>query len=167
MLLTRKKRNQETGEDEEFITGFAWKPNWFVLTQTEGEPVPIPDIPDWSKERAVTALHIQEVPFTETDGYVQGYAQKSQIEISSLATMAAKTLFHETAHVVLGHTQESTISDSEHLSNQCFSFLLLPGLAWYSVLTVVLIVARIDYGWSRLNGTTREARRWTSPGASW
>jgi len=30
-----------------------------------------------------------------------------------------------------------------------------------------LIVAQIDNGWSRLNGTTPEARRWTSLGASW
>jgi len=113
MPLTRKKKNEDTGEDEEFITCFAWKPNWFVLTQTEGEPVPIPEIPEWSKDRALAALHIQEVPFTETDGNVQGYAQKSQIAISPVAAMPAKTLFHEAAHVALGHTQEFSISDSE------------------------------------------------------
>jgi len=79
MPLTRKKKNEDSGDDEEFITCFAWKPNWFVLTQTEGEPVPIPEIPEWSKDRALAALHIQEVPSTEMDGNVQGYAQKSQI----------------------------------------------------------------------------------------
>ena len=41
------------------------------------------------------------------------YAQKSQIAISPVAALPAKTLFHETAHLVLGHALESCISDSE------------------------------------------------------
>ena len=113
MPLTCKKKNEDTGEDEQFITCFAWKPNWFVLAQTEGEPVPVPAILDWDKDRALASLHIEEIPFTETDGNVQGYAQKSQIAISPVAALPAKTLFHETAHLVLGHALESGISDSE------------------------------------------------------
>ena len=42
MPLTRKKKNEETGEDEVYISSFVWKPRWFVLAQTEGEPVPMP-----------------------------------------------------------------------------------------------------------------------------
>jgi len=114
MPITRKKRkNEDSDEDEVSIACFVWRPNWFVLAQTEGEPVPMPEIPDWSKDRALAALHIEEIPFTETDGNVQGYALKSQIAISPVAGLPAKTMFHEVAHVVLGHTQESTISDSE------------------------------------------------------
>src|SRR6516162_3674576 len=41
MPITRKRHNDETDEDELFISRFAWKPNWFVLAQTEGEPVAI------------------------------------------------------------------------------------------------------------------------------
>jgi hypothetical protein len=61
----------------------------------------------------LSALHIEEIPFTDTDGNVHGYAQKSYVAISPVAALPAKTLFHEIAHVVLGHTQESSISDSE------------------------------------------------------
>jgi antirestriction protein ArdC len=113
MPLTRKKTNGDTGEDELYITAFVWKPRWFVLAQTEGEPVSMPEIPEWNKERALAALGIEEIPFTHTNGNVQGYAKKSQVAISPLAELPHKTLFHEVAHVVLLHTAESDISDSE------------------------------------------------------
>lgn len=113
MPLTRKKEN-ESGEKETVITNFIWKPHWFVLEQTNGEPVPMPEIPAWDKEKALTALGIQEVPFTDTNGNVQGYARKREIAISPLAAMPHKTLFHELAHLELGHTLESEFTDSEH-----------------------------------------------------
>lgn len=112
MPLTRK-RQDEGGEDQSVITTFVWKPHWFVLTQTEGEPVPMPEIPAWNKEKALAALDIREIPFTSTDGNVQGYAQKRQIAISPLAAVPHKTLFHEIAHVEMGHTLESEFTDSE------------------------------------------------------
>ena len=113
MPLTRKKTNEETGEDELYIASFAWKPRWFVLAQTDGEPVPMPETPDWNKERAFAALGIEEIPFTQLNGNVQGYAQRSKVAVSPIAELPLKTLFHEVAHVVLGHTVESDISDTE------------------------------------------------------
>ena len=58
MPLTREKTNQETGEDELYIAAFVWKPRWCVLSQTDGEPVPMPEIPEWDKERALAAIGI-------------------------------------------------------------------------------------------------------------
>jgi hypothetical protein len=113
MPLTRKKK-EEGGEDKTIITTFVWKPLWFVLAQTDGEPIPMPEIPAWDKEKALAALNIKETEFTLTDGNVQGYAQKREVAISPLAAMHHKTLFHELAHVELGHTLESEFTDSEH-----------------------------------------------------
>ena len=113
MPLTRKKKD-EGSEDQTVITTFVWKPHWFVLTQTNGEPVPMPEIPAWNKEKALAALGIQEISFTDTNGNVQGYARKREIAISPLAAMPHKTLLHELAHIELGHTQESEFTDSEH-----------------------------------------------------
>jgi hypothetical protein len=113
MPLTRKKKSDDSDEEEEFITCFVWKPNWFVLSQTEGEPVPMPEIPEWSRELALTALSIEEIPFTKPDGNTQGYAAGRRIAISPIAELPAKTLFHELAHCLL-HAEESGISDSEH-----------------------------------------------------
>jgi hypothetical protein len=113
MPLTRKKTNGETGEDELYITAFVWKPRWFVLAQTEGEPVPTPEIPDWHSDCALASLGIKRIHFTHTDGNIQGYAKRSQVAVSLLAELPHQTLLHEIAHVVLSHTSESEISDGE------------------------------------------------------
>jgi antirestriction protein ArdC len=112
MPLTRKSKD-DNGDEQAFITTFVWKPNWFVLSQTNGEPVQMPEIPAWNKEKALAALGIQEVPFTDTNGNVQGYAQKREIAISSLAAMPHKTLFHEVGHIELAHTLEQDFNDTE------------------------------------------------------
>src|ERR1044072_3451575 len=113
MPLTRKIKDKEGDKDQTIIATFVWKPFWFVLSQTNGEPVPMPEIPAWNKERALAALEIQEIAFTETNGNVQGYARKREIAISPIAAMPHKTLLHELAHIELGHTLESDFSDSE------------------------------------------------------
>jgi hypothetical protein len=113
MPLTRKLKDKESNEDQTVISTFVWKPNWFVLSQTNGEPVAMPEIPAWSKEKALADLGIQEMPFTDTNGNVQGYARKREIAISPIAAMPHKTLLHELAHIELGHTVESDFSDSE------------------------------------------------------
>jgi hypothetical protein len=113
MPLTRKMKDDASDEDQTVITMFVWKPHWFVLNQTEGEPVTMPAIPAWEKGRALAALGIAEIPFTHTDGNVQGYAQKREVAVSPLAALPHKTLFHELAHIELGHTAETSFTDSE------------------------------------------------------
>ena len=81
--------------------------------QTEGEPIEPITSSAWSKELALAALGITEKPFTATDGNVQGYAKGREVSISPLAAMPHKTLFHELAHIELGHTAESDFTDSE------------------------------------------------------
>lgn len=112
MPLTRKKKD-ESGEDHTFISSFVWKPHWFVLAQTEGDAVQPPRIPAWDKAQALAALGITEAKFGEVDGNVQGYAKGREVAISPIAALPIKTLFHELAHVELGHTAESDFNDSE------------------------------------------------------
>jgi antirestriction protein ArdC len=119
MPLTFKRKSEEKQTDEnqpaetEVITGFVWKPNWFVLAQTDGEPVPMPAIPAWNKASALAALNITEAEFTHTNGNTQGYARKREVAISPLAELPHKTLFHELAHIELGHTSETDFNDSD------------------------------------------------------
>lgn len=114
MPLTRKVKDKASDDEQNVITTFVWKPHWFVLTQTEGEPIPAPQISAWDKGKALAVLGIQEIPFKLTDGNVQGYAQKREVAVSPLAAMPHKTLFHELAHCELGHTVEISFTDSEH-----------------------------------------------------
>ena len=114
MPLTRKLKDETSGDEQTAIAAFVWKPHWFVYGQTEGEPLQPTPIPAWDRTTALAALAIQEIPFTLTDGNVQGYAQKREVAVSPLAAMPHKTLFHELAHVEMGHTAESEFTDSEH-----------------------------------------------------
>jgi len=70
-------------------------------------------LPEWEAERALAALDIEQIAFTDTDGNCQGYAKKRQIAINPVAQLPHKTLFHETAHVILGHTSEADFTDTE------------------------------------------------------
>ena len=110
------KRTNDNGEKEAFIKAFVYKPRWFVISQTDGEPYQMPPMPEWDKAQALTALDITEEEFTHTDGNVQGYATaKRSIAISPLATFPHKTLFHECGHILLGHTSEADFNDAATL----------------------------------------------------
>ena len=118
MPITRKVRDSETAENncenrEHVFTSFVHKPRWFVVSQTTGDEFTPPHLPEWNAERALTLLEIEQIPFTETDGNCQGYARQRQIAINPVAQLPHKTLFHEAAHVILGHTIEADFTDLE------------------------------------------------------
>jgi hypothetical protein len=118
MPITRKREKEtekkEESTEEGTFTSFVFKRRWFVLSQTEGEEFITPAIPEWSGEWALETLKIELIAFDLTDGNSQGFARKRQIAISPVAQLSHKTLFHEAAHVVLGHTTEADFSDGEH-----------------------------------------------------
>jgi N-terminal domain of anti-restriction factor ArdC len=104
-----------TEQDEEFtFTHFTYKAHWFVLTQTEGAEYKPAAIADWNEQKALEALNIQRTEFDSLDGNIQGYARRGRkITVSPIAALPAKTLFHEVAHVILGHTDERDLCDTE------------------------------------------------------
>jgi len=117
MPVQVKRWGDEEAEDpeEKTVTVFLWKPNWFVLSQTEGkEFIPEP-IPGWSKNQALASLGIEEIPFDLTDGNVLGFARGRQVAVSSIAPLPMKTLFHEVGHVLLGHSAEVRPAEEEHI----------------------------------------------------
>jgi antirestriction protein ArdC len=92
---------------------FTFRARWFVLSQTDGEPYEPLNVPTWDEARALTTLGISTVPFDHLDGNVQGYATaEGSIAINPVAAIPHKTLFHEAAHVLLGHAKDETISRS-------------------------------------------------------
>ena len=118
MPITRKVRNDETSESEgdnqeHIFTSFVYKPHWFAVSQTVGDEFTPPRLPEWNAKRALETLSIEQIAFTETNGNVQGYARKRQVAINPVAQLPIKTLFHEAAHVILGHTTEADFTDTE------------------------------------------------------
>jgi len=93
---------------------FIYRPNWFVLSQTDGEPYAPLAIPEWNERLACHVLMIDRVSFRHTDGNAQGYALGREFAVSPLAYLPHRTAFHEIAHITLGHTAESTgMSDGD------------------------------------------------------
>ena len=90
-----------------------YKPRWFVLAQTEGEPLSESEIPFGDRDLALAMLQIVELPCDGMDGNRLGFAPVRSIAISSLNPLPHKTRFHELAHVLLGHTTEGMQVDSE------------------------------------------------------
>jgi hypothetical protein len=122
MPITRSTRklqdmndmNETNGEnDDHTYTSFMYKARWFVISQTEGNDFALPELPEWNADRALAALDIRRIAFTSQDGNCQGYAKKNQIAINPVAQLPHKTLFHETAHILLGHTREADFTDAE------------------------------------------------------
>jgi antirestriction protein ArdC len=131
MPLAYKKRvRQEISDQEEAGTNepapgekdvcdeitryrFALRPYWFVLAQTDGDTAFTPSIPGFDLAIALRELRIQQVDFESTNGNAQGYAFERNIAINPLAQLPHKTTFHELAHIVLGHTEEGQLVDSD------------------------------------------------------
>ena len=118
MPITVKRKQAEvvpettTDEPRDVMTWFVCKPRWFVLSQTDGDPIPAPEIPDWNAGQALTGLEVQEILFDHVDGNCLGFARDRVIAINPVNPLPPKTRFHELAHVLLGHTAEGRQADS-------------------------------------------------------
>jgi antirestriction protein ArdC len=97
---------------------FVFRPNWFLLCQTDGQPLEPVSIPQWDQSRALASLKIELIPFDLMNGNVQGFARGQQVAVSAIAHLPHRTLIHEIAHVVLGHTAETIegMIDGEELT---------------------------------------------------
>lgn len=97
------KFENDEGETE-IIKRFKVVRALFSLSQTAGEELPPYQPPEWSEARALGSLAITRVPFQSFDGNVQGYSYERNVAVSPVAVYPFKTLMHEVAHVVSGHT---------------------------------------------------------------
>ncbi len=113
MPITHKRKQIDPDEPDDVYTTFVYKPRWFVLSQTEGDPLPEREIPTWNRDTALEALNVREIPFEHTDGNCLGYARERSIAINPINPLPHKTRFHELAHVLLGHTAEGEQADTE------------------------------------------------------
>jgi hypothetical protein len=114
-VTCKYKTENDNGETEEHtFAKFVWKNNWFVLTETTGQDFANEvKTSAWDSAKALAALEINQIAFESLNGNCQGYATGRSIAINPVAALPHKTRFHELAHVVLGHTSEMQMSDSE------------------------------------------------------
>jgi hypothetical protein len=139
-VTVKRAAPADEADEQTVATFFVYKPLWFVLAQTEGEPLPEPQTASWDRARALEVLGITEVAFDEMNGNVMGFARGRSIAINPVNPMPHKTRFHELAHVLLGHTSEGTLNDDERTPRNlreceaesvallCCAVLNLPGV---------------------------------------
>jgi antirestriction protein ArdC len=113
VTVKRKVEQVEGTEDVGVFTRFIFRPNWFTLAQTDGQPLAEQPIPAWDRNQALAALDVTEIPFDHLDGNCLGFARDRSIAINPVNPLPHKTTFHELAHVLLGHTSEGSQTDSE------------------------------------------------------
>lgn len=123
-VTIKRKRDEKRGAstpvstEREVITRriFVLRPNWFVLSQTDGEEYQPVELATWSESTALTLLGITRKSFTLADGNAQGYAYARVVAVSPIAFAPWRTLFHELGHVILGHTDlDGRLVDGESI----------------------------------------------------
>src|SRR5688572_3964043 len=100
------KRTTATDDSSEETTTATWvvyRANWFVLAQTEGQALTDQPTAAWDKDRALSGLDVQEVPFDAMNGNCLGFARGRSIAVNPVNPLPWKTRSHELAHVLLGH----------------------------------------------------------------
>lgn len=110
------KAKGDTVEEDVTFTRFTYRAHWFVLAQTDGADLPAAVAPGWDKDTALAALDITETPFDLTNGNIGGYAIGRRITINPVGSHPFRTLLHEIAHIVLGHTAEGVQMSDDDLT---------------------------------------------------
>ena len=114
MPITIKRTVEQEGSAEReqvAFTRFLLKAELVRIGTNGRRGLPPEPIPGWDRGRALAALGIEEIPFDHLDGNTWGYARGRQIAVSPISLMPDRTLLHELAHVVLGHTVEALEQD--------------------------------------------------------
>src|SRR5437867_13435809 len=95
MPISFKRTKTVTVEDgmereEPFAyTHFAYKPHWFVISQTDGADYVPAANPEWNEERTLAAMQIERVQFEMLNGNTQGLvsaclgSRRSMVQIHS------------------------------------------------------------------------------------
>src|SRR6478735_7005097 len=58
VAITRRDESEETDSEGTVFRRFVYRPNWFVLAQTEGQELAPAPVPSWDANRALAALNV-------------------------------------------------------------------------------------------------------------
>lgn len=106
-----KKPILKNGKEQRIVIGFAPRATVFTYSDTDGDELVIPELPEWSLDMALDTLDIKRVKFAINDGNTGGYSVDRTIAINPTTTAPLSTAFHELAHVVLGHTTKEGLAE--------------------------------------------------------
>jgi hypothetical protein len=105
ITITKK---DDDGEVEDSFTRFKLVKCLFAYSQTEGADIPMPEVPEWSLDRALSRLDIRRVTYRFLDANATGYSYDRNMAISPVDEHPLMTAAHEAGHILLGHTTETS-----------------------------------------------------------
>ncbi|AZI61847.1 ssDNA-binding domain-containing protein [Rhodococcus qingshengii] len=106
-----RKEENDQGKEEQRLTGFVLSKSMIRASDTEGEPLPEIELPEWSETLAMQNLKVEEVPFEGHDGNIQGWSINRNYAINPIARYPFKTKIHEWSHIEAGHTVPGAHAD--------------------------------------------------------
>ena len=102
-----RKVETEDGQTVSRVARFKLVNCLFGVSETTGDELPEVQPEGWDRTRALGALSIRQVPFTQHDGDMAGYSfGGNNIAINPVAKYPMKTTIHECAHCVLDHSSD-------------------------------------------------------------
>lgn len=110
-ITIRSKTETDDEGNPKTFTKFKMVNCIFPLSDTKGDELPPFEHPTWNEDEALRNLDIQRVPFRHFDGNAHGYSEGRNVAVSPVATHPTKTLLHEMAHIVGGHTSPERAPD--------------------------------------------------------
>lgn len=107
--------NVKVGEDDDGqdvrILRFKEVRGAFQYTQTEGEEIEMPEVPEWSVERMLGNLGITQVAYESIEGNSQGHSYDRNFALNPVAVYPLKTTLHEASHIEHGHTTPERLAE--------------------------------------------------------
>lgn len=110
ITVTLKDREDDDGNPIR-LTRFKLVKAIFALSDTDGEPLPPAETPEWSLDQAMSTMNVTRVPYRSFEGNAHGYSKGRELAISELATDSLATAIHELAHIELGHTTPQGLTE--------------------------------------------------------
>lgn len=105
---------------QQVLVGFKDSNSVFGFSDTDGDELPEIAYPAWDLDSALESLGVQRVRFDDVDGNTQGYSYEDKgqkkLAINPAAAHPHKVVFHELAHLVLGHCKDAKAyaGDTKH-----------------------------------------------------
>jgi hypothetical protein len=110
IIVTLKDDLDDEGKPKQILK-FKLVRCLFTVSETIGEELPPYVPPEWDESRALSELEITKVPFDMLDGNCQGFSYERKVAINPVAGYPLKTMFHELAHIILGHTAPAKVEE--------------------------------------------------------
>jgi antirestriction protein ArdC len=95
----------------QILVGFRDSRTVFGYSDTDGDDLPPVRLPGWDVDTALAELGVDRVSFDMINGNAQGFSfedvEGRHVAINPTAAYPAKTLLHELAHLMLGHSKDN------------------------------------------------------------